>query len=246
MNQARRLVERATHYLRAEGVTGLLRRGFSWLWWLTQSGRFWIERRVVARITWQSLDGERRPLFIHPYNRTWRNERAVEIPMALEVMGCFPDGRGLEIGNVLAHYALIDHLVVDKYEVAPGVQNIDVMDIRDSEGFDYIIAVSTLEHVGVDEDDQREGKAVDAVEHLRSMLRPSGQLFVTCPIGYNSAIDELALRRGNGTDRQWFLNRLRFVNRWRAVDATLVKPGYDERVPTARALWMAQFGPKGV
>ena len=38
----------------------------------------------------------------------------------------------LEVGNVLRHYRpQLDHLVVDKYEHAPGVLNRDVLDLDD-------------------------------------------------------------------------------------------------------------------
>ena len=52
------------------------------------------------------------------YNTTYANERAVEIPIAMEVVRGHPEERVLEVGNVLAHYYPHHHDVLDKYGVA--------------------------------------------------------------------------------------------------------------------------------
>jgi len=73
-----------------------------------------------------TLGGEEYPYFYHWYNRTWRNERTVEIPIVRRILEARPEASVLEVGNVLSHYFGKDHEVVDKYEKAHGVQNIDV------------------------------------------------------------------------------------------------------------------------
>ena len=70
----------------------------------------------------------------------------------------------LEVGNVLGHYVPVEHLVVDKYEQAPGVLNDDVADLDLGRQFDLVLAVSTLEHVGLDE----ETRDPDKPRHARS------------------------------------------------------------------------------
>jgi hypothetical protein len=40
--------------------------------------------------------------FEHPYNETWRNGRAVELPIVLGALDERPGARVLELGNVLA------------------------------------------------------------------------------------------------------------------------------------------------
>ncbi len=135
-------------------------------------------------------DGRTLEQLWHPYNRTWMNERALEIPITqhfLERFDC--EARGLEVGNVMSHYQPINHRVVDKYEVAPGVENIDVIDIVTSDPYDYILAISTLEHVGWDEPIRDMTKVSKAIEHLRSLLKPDGVFLVTLPLGYNPAVD---------------------------------------------------------
>ena len=88
----------------------------------------------------------------HRYNYTWLNERAVETALAFEVLRDHAGQDVLEIGNVMSQYVSVDHLVVDKYEHAPGVVNADVVDLHLDAKFDLILAVSTLEHVGLDEE----------------------------------------------------------------------------------------------
>jgi len=70
------------------------------------------------------------PYFYHTYNETYRNERAVEIPIVWSIVQRVPPERVLEVGDVLSHYFPTRHDVVDKYEQAPRVQNVDVVDFR--------------------------------------------------------------------------------------------------------------------
>lgn len=132
---------------------------------------------------WQ---GQNLGLFDHPYNQTSTNERAVEIPAALAFLtGC--QGRGLEVGNVLGHYDIGGHDVVDLYEHAPGVRNIDVFDITGT--WDWIVSISTLEHVGWDTHPRDPHAAVRAVGHLWSLLADGGRMFVSIPLGYHPLVD---------------------------------------------------------
>jgi hypothetical protein len=86
---------------------------------------FPVARATTGRRTFQ-FQGTTLRYFAHPYNATWRSERAVEIPLARHFLGQVAGGTGIEVGNVLSHYGAIDHLVVDKYEASPGVVNRDV------------------------------------------------------------------------------------------------------------------------
>jgi len=65
--------------------------------------------------------------FCARYNTTWRNERAIEIPVVYDIVAQ-ETGDILEVGNVLSHYFHINHDVVDKYEKAEGVTNEDIVD----------------------------------------------------------------------------------------------------------------------
>src|SRR5690349_15642495 len=72
-----------------------------------------------------TFQGKTYPYFHHGYNRTWANERAVEIPIVWSpVLEC--RGKILEVGNVLGHYFPFDQAVVDKYEKGTNVINADI------------------------------------------------------------------------------------------------------------------------
>jgi hypothetical protein len=209
----------------------------------------WGVRRVLAGPGTRTpgtfvVDGTALPYFRHGYHYTWLNERAVEIPLAeaaLDAAGT--SARVLEVGNVLGHYRPVTHTVVDKYERSPGVRNVDVVDIgADLAGpYDLILAVSTLEHVGLDEAVQDPEKPARAIAHLTSLLAPGGRLWCTFPVGYNPALDE-RLRDGRlGFDRLTALRRTGRANRWEQVPVDDVWGiPYDRLLYTAHAIVVAE------
>ncbi len=124
------------------------------------------------------------------YNDARHNERAVEVPVASHWVGC-QRGRGLEVGAVLGHYRPVSWPVVDRYE---GPIMLDLFDWH--EPVDWIVSVSTIEHVRFDcwgGGEIEDGGSVKAVEHLRSLLRPGGAMLVTVPFGVNRSLDESIL-----------------------------------------------------
>lgn len=158
--------------------------------------------------------------FVHAYNVTWRNERAVELPIVLRALDEHPGARVLEIGNVLAHYGHGGHDVVDRYETAPGVRSIDVVELEAEEPYDLVVTISTLEHVGFDEDERDPDKPRRALERMASVLAPGGTLLVTVPLGYNEALDR-DLREGRiAFDELRFLKRVSPRNHWREIPAS--------------------------
>lgn len=188
------------------------------------------------------FDGHRVTPVHHPYHYTWMNERAVELALALRVLrGAAPE-RVLEVGNVLAHYGAGGHTVVDRYERSAGVINADAAGFDAGGGdFDLILSVSTLEHVGFDEDPRDPGKVGRAVEHLRGLLAPGGTLWATLPVGYNPSLD-LQVRSGElGFDRVRALRRGR-GNRWRQVHLDQVwAASYDRLLFTAHGLLVCEL-----
>ena len=171
-----------------------------------------------------------------PHNFTWMHERAVEIPLARALVE-EARGRVLEVGHVLGHYGVTGHEVVDKYERAPGVRNADVLDLDRGERYELIVSVSTLEHVGIDDEPRDPARAVAAVEHLRALLAPGGRLFATIPAGYNPALDA-ALGAGSlPFDDVRAMVRAGSGMRWRerAPAEALAQP-YDRLLFRARAV----------
>jgi hypothetical protein len=143
------------------------------------------------------LGGDRYEYLHHRHNFTWLNERAIEVPIGARAVAAAPAGaRVLEVGNVLGHYGTArPRDVLDKYERGPGVVNSDVLDFRPADRYDLIVSLSTLEHVGWDEEPRDPERAVAAIAHLRELLAPGGTLLATVPVGYHPELDR-AIREG--------------------------------------------------
>ena len=125
------------------------------------------------------------------YHATYTNERAVEIPVAMGLVDKYRGRRILEVGNVLSHYFSFPHVIVDKYEVGPGVTNEDIDEFATSQKFDLIISISTLEHVGWDETPRDRTKIIKALKNIRNLVNPGGLVMVTLPVGQNPLLDKL-------------------------------------------------------
>jgi hypothetical protein len=189
---------------------------------------------------WFEFQGESYRYFAHHYNTTWKNERSVEVPIARRFLESTA-GPGAEIGNVLSHYGAISHTVVDKYERSDMVLNVDVVDYHPSEPLNYIVAISTLEHVGWDETPRDREKAVLALRHLRSLLTQDGRLLVTIPVGHNLALDEYIFSELSSPLRCGFLHRTSIRDRFTECERSMaehsaVRPG------GCHVLWVAEFG----
>ena len=157
--------------------------------------------------------------FYNLYNITWKNERAVEIPVAWDAVRANSHQRILEVGNVLSWYFPISHDVLDKYEIAEGVINEDIVDFNPQQKYDLIVSISTIEHIGWDERPREPAKILRAVEHLKSLLALGGRLLITAPLGYNQALDEyLQTARFNFTTC-CFLQRQTRKTEWMEIDA---------------------------
>jgi hypothetical protein len=184
------------------------------------------------------LDGVKYSCLVHLYNRTWTNERAVEIPLARTFLAN-STGPVLELGNVLANYGAAGHTVIDKYEIQPSVLNVDVVDYRPDERFGAIISISTLEHVGFDELPRDASKIPRALNHLRNLLLPGGQMLVTCPLSYNPHLDELVAAGSSGALSESFL--LRGARGWEQVDREQALANAHMSPRGGNAIWVARF-----
>jgi hypothetical protein len=200
-------------------------------------------RTPLRRETFEAWDGPL-PYFVHTYNATWRNERAVEIPFAQDFLRRHGSGAGAEIGNVLSWYGIRDRWeVVDRYELGKGVRNIDVLEYRPATPLDFIVAISTLEHVGWDELPQEPDKPVRAFHHLRSLLAPGGALFLTVPFGHNPALDE-AIVEGLPVTRQLTMV-MQPDGRWQRSDTVTQRPYIGRRGRGAGSVWVAEVEAAG-
>lgn len=184
-----------------------------------------------------SFDGLRLAYFYDRYNLTWLNERAVEVPLARRALA--RGGRRLEVGNVLAHYGHRDHEIVDKYERAPGVRNVDVLALDPDLRWDVVISISTVEHVGLDDEPFDPRRAVEAVRLLAGAVAPGGELLITVPVGYNTALDDGLLAGEVPEVRIDALLHTGRGPRWRQVapEEAAASP-YDFAEKTARGLFV--------
>ncbi len=173
----------------------------------------------------------------HRYNATWRNERAVEVPIIREMVSRAGGAAILEVGNVLSHYGAVHHQVLDKYEKTPGVINEDVCAFHPPRKYDLIVSISTLEHVGWDEEPREPRKVLDAFNNLRSLCAPGGRIVVTLPLGSNPFLDNLIREGKIEFTKQFYLERISPANEWREVEAIdFEAPRYDEWLPAANEL----------
>ena len=180
--------------------------------------------------------------FYHKYNKTWLCERTVEIPIVWDIVEkC--TGNILEVGNVLTHYHAVHHDIVDKFEKAEGVINQDVVDINLPKKYDLIVTISTIEHVGWDEEPKSHNvrrepeKIIKALDNLKKLLNPNGKIVVTLPIGHNLDLDA-ALKTGTVRfDKLFCLKRVSKDNRWVEANWEEVKDSkYDSPFACANGL----------
>lgn len=160
-----------------------------------------------------TFNGNPYPYFVHLYNTTWKCERAVEIPIVMRLISNKSHRNILEIGNVLSHYFDLQHDIVDKYEKAEGVVNLDVVDFATDKRYDLIVAISTLEHVGWDEKPRDPEKILRCIHHLKNLLSKGGTLMFTVPGGYNSFLDDI-IRKSAIENAQFYHFKRTGMNHW--------------------------------
>lgn len=183
--------------------------------------------------------------FYHSYNRAYDNERIIEIPIFRTFIKHVAPHQLLEIGNVLSHYQTATHTIVDKYEVAPKVINQDVVSFQPKKRYQIIISISTLEHVGQDEVTQDAAKAIKAITHLQSLLKPNGKCIISVPVGHNHQLDKYLYQYSLKNPQQVdYFERVTEQNRWQSITpAKAMKHKYGRPFPCANALAIATFLP---
>lgn len=180
-----------------------------------------------------TFDGRLIDLYDHPYNVTAANERSIEIPLVMGFLDEHSERPLLEVGNVLAHYGFGDgHDIVDLYERAPGVRNIDVFDVTGA--WPVVVSISTVEHISL---------AVEAIAHMRTLVASGGHLLITAGLGQHPRLDDAIYTGALGADRAVVFARHgdHWVQRHPA-DHDAWMP-YDWTTPTARSVWIGKWGP---
>ena len=144
---------------------------------------------------------------------------------------------------MLAHYiGPVKHTVVDKYEHAQNVLNVDVVEYKPATCFDLILSISTLEHVGYDESQKDPQKFVKAIEHLLTLLSPNGTMLITLPLGHNPQVDQYLTNPHPCCDEVHFMKRVTKSNKWVECSWNDVKDAkYGTPFPMANGIAISIF-----
>lgn len=171
-------------------------------------------------------------------------ERCIEIPIACDFLerNMAIGMRVLEIGNTLKQRCKEHRVVVDKYEVSPGVINEDILTYHDDLRYDLVLSISTLEHVGFDEAEVVPDKPMLVLEHiLTNCLVDGGKALISVPLLYNPAIDELVCRPLDPNIQLTAMVRTSLFNLWeqRPIEEVFKNPSeysYEGRYFGASAI----------
>lgn len=187
--------------------------------------------------------------FIH--ESSWNSERVIEIPIIMDFIKnesrklclkycdytqleyCSTFKRStcnkyfgiLEFGNVLDQFVPHQYDILDKYSEGKNVIHQDIVDFNPKEKYDLIVSISTLEHVGFNEDVENIGHNIDdniekdktkiAMKNIiDNCLKPNGKMIFSVCLGYNKDMDELLFSNELFFTKLYFLKRISKDNRW--------------------------------
>jgi len=120
---------------------------------------------------------------------------------------------------------------------------VDVVDFDPGRTYDLIISISTLEHVGWDEEPIEPVKVRHAIDRLRRLLSSTGKLIVSLPVGYNSEVDAMLAQRDVPWTNFVCLKRARWDNVWQEAPwQAIANRHYDYWTPTATAIVIGTVG----
>jgi len=130
--------------------------------------------------------------FYHEYNNTSRNERKIEIPLALKFLDIV-NNQCIEIGCVTPYYKNnVSHKVIDLYDEHPKATHIDALDYNYS-GHNCL-SISTIEHFGeIYNDPQNIGKYLDkelGYKGLIKIIENANKYLISFPLGLNRNLEE--------------------------------------------------------
>lgn len=224
--------------LKREGLAYLIKQGIKYAKSLPMNYLWFCYYKIFMSSNAFEFEGRQYRYYFHPYGTTWKNERSIEIPIIWEIVknSYKEKKRVLEVGNVLSYRFNVTHDILDKYEKKEGIINQDIVDFLPSHQYDTIVSISTLEHVGWDEEPRDSNKVLRAVQRLRSMLAPGGMLVITLPVGQNTALDQLLNNRNLEFKKQHYMKRMGKL-RWRQVAWNEIKDvNYNFKIPSATGL----------
>ena len=165
------------------------------------------------------------------------NERVIEIPYVYSFIKNTKIKKLLEIGNTLSNYFDLEHVIIDKYETANNIINIDIVEYVTKNKYDLIISVSTIEHIGYDEPKKEYGKALKALQKLIGLLNKNGKLVITVPLNYNPEINSIIVEKKIKFSEIHFMKRISWFNTWKeTTQADALKCAYGGKYSAANAI----------
>jgi hypothetical protein len=162
------------------------------------------------------LFGHRVPLHYEFRRWAWRTERCVEIALGRRAVAAHRPDEVLEVGNVLPMAGVTGHTVVDKYERYDGVINEDIVGFAPGRRYSLVVSLSTLEHVGWDEEPRDPDKAARALDAISALVADAGALLVTIPVGVHRRLEEAFIRPDGPFDAVSLLVKTSRLARWEA------------------------------
>jgi hypothetical protein len=141
-------------------------------------------------------------------------ERDIEIPIIMDLISSYNKENTLEVGNVLNSYGLIDTDVLDKYEIGDGIINKDIRIYKSNKLYHCVVSVTTLEHVGKDDDPKESNGIISAIRNILDLLFDGGCLFFTVPVGYNKDMDQLFRDNKVPVSELYAIKRVSEDNKW--------------------------------
>ena len=168
-----------------------------------------IKRILVDKLSkerWFDFNSNKLEYFFHSYNNFRLTERSIEIPIVKYFLDQADYQNVLEIGNVTNHYygyfreVFKRKTIVDKFELAYDVINIDICEYIPDDKFDFIFSISTFEHMDSDRGENPSyvkgnskllSYAADNIKYvLDVLLADGGKFLLTVPLGYETELDE--------------------------------------------------------
>ena len=233
MSELQRLVQRYRDLSRSESVGSLVQKGL-------EKVRVYCEAPIKKRtfgteqFQWQDKS---LAYAVASYNATWRNERAIEVPILIDFLKANQDRKILELGNVSHYYYNHQHTVVDKYETNPKIINQDIMEVSFPEAFDGILSISTLEHVGWDETPRSSDKILKSLDRLKSFTKDADNVLFSYPTGYNDYLDDMIAADALPFQEHHYYIRVDAANHWELTDRkTALKAGYGKSFAGANGM----------
>ncbi len=212
-------IHKGLRVLKEEGFSSFMEKFY---YYLERLNRRLFGSLIIASLPKKSftVNGKKYPYFIRQRNTTWINERAVEIPLVMDIIQQYSPSSVLEVGAVLTHYfpyLPIRWDILDKFEKGNEIINADAAEYISPFKYDLVVSVSTLEHVGQDDDVKDQKKIFQAFENIqKNCLKKSGTFVVTIPLGYHPAFDQALFESKLKFDETYFLQRSRGLH-WKQI-----------------------------